>query len=335
MNLFFTVTGNTDVVHPGQINNSGDTSALFLKQFSGEVLTAFQQLNVTEGKVLERTITGGKSAQFPVTGVATAKYHTVGENILESSNGYISKIANAEKIINVDSELIGSAFLSSIEEAELHYEIRSRYATEIARELARLYDLKNLQVITKAARTNKTITDQSGYRPLDGGDTILAGSTVTTDATVLAKALFKASELLDNKSVNDGERYAAVSPALYNLLIQNKDAINKWWGGAGSYSDGTVFRIGGLTLVKTIHLPSTVITADATHEANDYSGDFTATKGLVWTAPASGVVKLKELKSEAQYFVNYRGTLLLSSYALGHGILRPECAVEISNASGS
>ena len=35
---------------------------------------------------------------------------------------------------------------------------------------------------------------------------------------------------------------------------------------------------------------------------------------------------MKELSSESQYYMERRGHLLLSSYMMGHGILRPECA---------
>ena len=50
----------------GQINKTGGSyandNALFLKVFSGEVLTAFAQKTVTMDKHMVRTITSGKSA---------------------------------------------------------------------------------------------------------------------------------------------------------------------------------------------------------------------------------------------------------------------------------
>lgn len=47
---------------PGQVQNSGDELALFLKTFGGEVLTAYEDNNVTQGKVMEKMIQSGKSA---------------------------------------------------------------------------------------------------------------------------------------------------------------------------------------------------------------------------------------------------------------------------------
>ena len=61
----------------GLVNNSGTAyEALFLKVFSGEVLTAFSENNVfSDALHTVRTISSGKSAQFPVTGTASAAYH--------------------------------------------------------------------------------------------------------------------------------------------------------------------------------------------------------------------------------------------------------------------
>ena len=46
----------------GQANETGDADALFLKVFSGEVLTAFAQQTVMMGRNQVRTIASGKSA---------------------------------------------------------------------------------------------------------------------------------------------------------------------------------------------------------------------------------------------------------------------------------
>jgi hypothetical protein len=53
---------NATVQRIGQQNTAGDVDALFLKVFSGEVLTAFETANTTMDKHMVRTITNGKSA---------------------------------------------------------------------------------------------------------------------------------------------------------------------------------------------------------------------------------------------------------------------------------
>ena len=61
---------NVTIANPMAINGATATDAeklaLALKVFSGETLTAFQRTSVTTGRVMERTIASGKSAQFPL-----------------------------------------------------------------------------------------------------------------------------------------------------------------------------------------------------------------------------------------------------------------------------
>ena len=56
--------GNTTASRLGQINGANDAQALFLKVFSGEILTTFEEMNVMKGLHTIRTISNGKSAQF-------------------------------------------------------------------------------------------------------------------------------------------------------------------------------------------------------------------------------------------------------------------------------
>jgi len=97
----------------GLVNNSGtDFDALFLKIFSGEVLTAFARNNIFNEQLHSvRTITSGKSAQFPVLGTATAAYHTVGTPLVGAN-----QIKANEKIINIDDLLIAQSFIANIDE---------------------------------------------------------------------------------------------------------------------------------------------------------------------------------------------------------------------------
>jgi hypothetical protein len=147
----------------------------------------------------------------------------------------------------------------------------------------------------------------------------------------IAYAIFKAAEILDNNSVPADGRVFFCRPAQYYALIQAKDTINSLWGGAGAYSDGKIFRIAGIDIVKTTNLPSTNV-ANGTLGAgtgNRYAGDFTKTAGLVMHKSAVATVKLLDLGMEAAYDIRRQGTLMVAKYAVGHGSLRPEAAVEV------
>jgi len=299
----------------GSINEGTDKKALFLKVFSGEVLANFQQNNVFLDKTTVRTIASGKSSQFPATGIATTGYHQPGTEILGD------EIKHAERVITIDDLLTSSAFLGNIDEAMNHYEVRSTYSSEIGHQLAKVMDANIAQVMALTAREAATITGEAG-------GTTLANADYATDSAVLAAGLFDAQQTLDEKNVPDNDRNAFFLPAQYYLLAQNLSVINQWYDGKGSISEGTVLKIAGLPIVKTNAIPQTNVTTGP----DAYKGDFSNTVGLVAHKGSVGTVKLLDMSSEMEYDIRRQGTLMVSKYAVGHGILRPEAAVELASA---
>ena len=54
-------------------------------------------------------------------------------------------------------------------------------------------------------------------------------------------------------------------------------------------------------------------------------------KGFIaGTKEAIGTVKLLDLATESDYQIERQGSLFVAKYAMGHGVLRPECAVEVT-----
>lgn len=306
----------------GQADAAGDANALFLKKFGGEVMTAFEETNVMKDLHLQRTIENGKSAQFPATWKANAAYHTPGNQLLGSQ-----VIKHNERVISIDDLLVADTFVANIDEAKNHYDIRSIYSTELGRALAKAFDQKTMQVAVLAARASATVSGGNG-------GTALTAGTADTDGAVLAGEIFQAAQTFDEKDVPEHDRAAIVKPAQYYLMAQTTNLINKDWGGSGVYADGSILRVAGIQLVKSNNVPSTVVAA-ATGENNTYNGDFSTTVSVVIQKSAIGTVKLMDLATEMtgnDFAVMYQGTLMVAKYAMGHGILRPECAVEIKTA---
>ena len=54
---------------------------------------------------------------------------------------------------------------------------------------------------------------------------------------------------------------------------------------------------------------------------------------LVNTGDCVGTVKLLDLAMEQEYDITRQGHLIVGKYAVGHGVLRSECAVAISDAA--
>jgi hypothetical protein len=305
---------NATVSRLGQVNGAGDVDALFLKVFSGEVLTAFHRENVFLGKSSVRSISNGKSASFPAVGTISAAYHTPGTELVGGS------VNAAERVITIDDLLVAQAFIANIDEAKNHYDVRSIYSDETGKVLAETMDKNLAQVGVLAARGTATVTGGSG-------GSALTNATYGTDSAVLAAGLFSAAQVLDEKNIGS-ERNVFLRPAQYYLLAQNTTMINQWYGGAGAISDGTILRVAGIEVVKTNALPNSNVTTGVAA----YQGNFSTTVGLVMNKAAIGTVKLMDLATESEYDMRRQGTLIVSKYAVGHGIIRPECAVELKSA---
>lgn len=307
---------NATPVRGGQINGAGDVEALFLKKFAGEVLTTFQTDTVFLDKHLVRTIEQGRSAQFPATGRFSAAYHTPGTFLTGTSTNH------AERVITVDDLLVAQAFVAQIDELKNHYDVRAIYSGELGGALARAFDANIARVGLLAARAAATVTGGSG-------GSFINSANVATVGADMATALFQAAQTLDEKNVPENDRYAFLRPAQYYVLAQTTNVINRDWGGAGAYSEGQVLKVAGVHVVKTNQLPSTNVNTGPTA----YQGNFTTTQMLVMNKMAVGTVKLLDLSMESEYEIQRQGTLMVAKYAMGHGILRPECSVEVRTST--
>lgn len=352
--------GNTTPIRSGQINGSGDALALFLKVFSGEVLTSFEAATVMKDLHTIRTIASGKSAQFPVTGTAQAKFHTPGENIADAGNSYLSDFKFAEKVINIDGMVLSAAFTPNVDDLMNHYDHRSIIATELGRSLAYAFDKQVMYSLVAAARSAANI---SGATSASGVS--LAGGSVTeanakTNAADLRNAIFEAVEILDTKDVPQEDRYVVLHPTQYYLLINDANnalILNRDYGndGNGSMASGKVYEIAGVKIVKSNFVPvaKNLLDTDSGTAGNQtdaffgnaaiqndvfgangvgYAGVFTNHVGTVFHKASVGTVKLLDLAMESEYQIERQGTLMVAKMMCGTAPLRPECAVEIKIA---
>ena len=313
----------------GLVNNSGTAyEALFLKVFSGEVLTAFSENNVfSDALHTVRTISSGKSAQFPVTGTASAAYHTPG-NLLTGG-----AILHNEKVINIDDLLIAQTFVANIDELMNHYDVRAIYASELGKALAKTYDQNVAKCIANASRASTTLTGGSGGTVL----TLASGNTATANVTgdELAAAIYDIAQAFDERDIPKTDRFVVLPPAEYYKLPESATrTISTDYnpGGNGSFASGNVQQIAGMPVIMSNNVPQSNVGSNPGGSNNTYSGDDSKTIGLVFHKSAVGTVKLLDMTTEISgndYQVMYQGTLMVAKYALGHGTLRPEAAATI------
>lgn len=307
----------------GQINSTGDARSLFLKIFSGEVLTTFNAQTIMKDKVRVRNISSGKSAQFPTIGKTTAAYHTPGAELTGS------QIKQDEKIITIDDLLVANTFIARIDEAISHFDVRSEYSNQMGQALAQTYDRNLLSLAVKACRD--TGTGGLGKGAVGGfGDAESVGIGVSYTVQNLVDAAYAAAQKFDEKNIPADQRYLIVSPAVYYKLVNSDKLLNLFYnpGNNGSYSDGKVQTVAGFTIVKSNNLSVNHVTGTVDYSSK-YGVDASATVGLFMHPVAMGTVKLLDVSSEMEYDIRRQGTLMVSKMAVGHGVLRPEALYEI------
>jgi hypothetical protein len=306
----------------GQANKTGDEWALFMKNYTGEVDTAFVENYKLDGRIMTRNITAGKSVAFPAIGTIDANYHVPGTELL----GQI--VDHNERIVTLDPMLISDAFIANIDEAMNHFEVRAEYTRQQGAVLAKKRMMNELRCAIRAARVTTPVVEGQP------GGAVFSNAVMATDAVVLANAFRAARQVFDEKGFSDNaaEFTGALRPAQYYLLTQNKDLIDRDINteSKGSFNDAVISSVARIPLVKIQCLPSTNESANAKVLAK-YRGDYSGTVASIFHRSAVGTLQLLGLSVEEDYQASKQGTLLLSKYALGHGELRADAAIELSS----
>jgi hypothetical protein len=320
----------------GQANGSGTwtgtfatDNALFLQVFGGEVLQAFETTTVMKDKHTIRTISSGKSASFPTSGVASVAYHTPGEDIAtEASSTYLSNIKHNEKIIYIDKLLLSSVFVDKLDEMKNHYDVRSIYAQEIGRALANQFDKNLIALACLAGQASAT----SG---MPTKNSVAANASYTGAGIV--DGLYKAAAALDKNNVPSEDRYAIVTPDDYWTIVNSTQGlalIDRDFGGDsnGAYYEGKLLKVAGIALVKSNNAAAILKQVVSNTQNNTYGGTFTNVNCVAFHKSAVGTVKLMDLSMETEYDMRLQGNLMVAKYAMGSNILRPESAVVLATA---
>jgi hypothetical protein len=309
----------------GQVNLAGDDRALFLKIFSGEVISSFEKNTVVLDKHNVRTITQGKSAAFPVLGrMPAAVYHTAGAEIVGQA------VPHAERVLTVDKLLISHVFINDLDDAMNHYDVRGKYSEMMGNKLSQTFDGSVMQELILAARSAATITGQ------DGGflvtNDLIKSATSDVRLQALIDAIYDCAVNFDNKFVT-GTRYCILKPADYRFMakavmattgfsVSNKDYSS------GDFNKGILPEIAGVQLISSAMLPSTDLSGQAYHAVNA-----SKTKAIVFTPDAVGTIKLMDISMQSEWDIRRQGELMVARYAMGHGVLSPECACEIATTT--
>lgn len=305
----------------GQANLAGARDALFVKVFSGEVMSSFNARTVMADKTRVRNITEGKSASFAAIGNIGAEYHVPGAEILGEN------VEHGEKIVTIDDLLISHSFIANIEEAKNHYEVRSEYSMQMGAALAQTYDRSLISLAVKTARNADTGAVASQ------GDATSTNIGAAPSITELVEAIYTEAAHMDALYLPKEDRVAIVSPAVFWKLVQDDKLLDKDFGDNGSYSEGNIRKVAGFEIVASPNIGINHTNAAKLAQYPDFNSKYmtnTAETGaLLMQKTGLATVKLMELATESQYDIRRQGTLMVSKMAVGHGAVRPECIREL------
>ena len=336
-------------------NTYAGSRGLLLKQFGGEVLTHFDEIFSLKDRIRTRTLSGGKSAQFPLLGQANAEHFTPGQEIIGQA------MSSNEVTISIDDFIVSSVFLNNIDEMLTHFEFRGEYSKQMAQAIALTCERTLFQMAVRDARlgdqynSDETVgkddptTDASGA----GAGKVGMNNAVTkrlgasAGAAELVDEAFAAAAYFDENNLPTEGRALYVSPRMYYDLINQDDKtiINSDFGSGanGSYSDAVIYKMAGFDIVKTNHLAingtansntgpdgRTPLNAPSAGLGQDYAVNASDTLGMFMHTEGLGMVKLQDLTTESEYSVAKQGTLLVSKLLMGAATLRPDALYEVN-----
>ena len=354
-----------DLTQLGQSNLTGDTRALYLKLFSGEMFKGFQNNTIARDLVMKRTLRNGKSLQFIYTGRTKSEFHTPGNSILGNSDGAPPV---AEKTITVDDLLISSAFVYELDEILSHYDLRSEISRKIGYALAEKYDRLIFRAIARGARAASPVSATGFVEP--GGTQIRVGSSTNeSDAyssSALVTAFYDAAAAMDEKGVSMDGRVAVLNPRQYYELIQavgTNGLVNRDVQGTALQGGQGIIEIAGIKIYKSMNIPflgnygtkyggttgqtspgnTGSFIGESLEDAstaqtginNDYgtAAEFGAVSaGLIFQREAAGCVETigpQVQVTSGDTSVIYQGDVIVGRLAMGADYLNPAAAVEL------
>ena len=319
----------TGISNPGQKLSAGDRDALFMKVFSGEVLTAFARNTVMMSRHQVRTIDHGKSASFAVMGRTRAKYLAPGDSLDDQRK----KMEHNERVIAIDGLLTADCLITDIDDAMNHYDVRVEYSRQLGEALAMAADCAVINELANEAA--KDATSKDGNIPDNGvgADKVLGtgkafefvtGLEISQDATYgnkILEGLLAARAQMTKNYVPMGDRYCLLTPEGYSAVMKALMPDSANYHALFDPNTGKLQTICGFEVIEVPHLLNEGV--DGKHALNA-KVKTAGLQGIVFHRSAVGTVKLKDLAMERARRAEYQADQIIAKMAMGHGGLRPE-----------
>lgn len=318
----------TGISNPGKNLSAGERDALFMKVFSGEVLTAFARNTVMMSRHQVRTIDHGKSASFAVMGRTRAKYLAPGNSLDDQRK----KFEHTEKVIAIDGLLTADCLITDIDDAMNHYDVRVEYSRQLGEALAQSADCAIINELANMAAKDATVKENipdngTGVDKVKGTGkafefaTGLELSQSAEYGNKIIEGLLAARAAFTKNYVPMGDRYCLLTPEGYSALIKALMPDSANYQALFDPNSGKLQTICGFEVIEVPHLLNEGV--DGKHTLSE-KYTVAGLQGIVFHRSAVGTVKLKDLAMERARRAEYQADQIIAKYAMGHGGLRPE-----------
>lgn len=308
------------ISNPGQKLSAGERDALFMKVFSGEVLTAFARNTVMMSRHQVRTIDHGRSASFAVMGRTRAKYLEPGNSLDDQRK----KFEHTEKVIAIDGLLTADCLITDIDDAMNHYDVRVEYSRQLGEALAQSADCAIINELANMAAKDATVPENipdngTGADKVKGTgkafefETGIAISQSADYGNKIIEGLLAARAAFTKNYVPMGDRYCLLTPEGYSALIKALMPDSANYQALFDPNSGKLQTICGFEVIEVPHLLNDGV--DGKHKLNT---KFTAAglQGIVFHRSAVGTVKLKDLAMERARRAEYQADQIIAKYAI-------------------
>lgn len=316
------------ISNPGQNLSAGERDALFMKMFSGEVLTAFARATTMMSRHMVRTIQHGKSASFPVMGRTQAKYLAPGNSLDDQRK----KMENTERVIAIDGLLTADCLITDIDDAMNHFDVRTEYSRQLGEALAQAADcavINELANMCKKTSTgmpenipsNPTLGNLAGTGKAIEYVTGLDEATTADFGNKLLEGLIDARAQFTKNHVPEGDRYFLTTPEGYSAICRALMPDKANFAAIFNPETGRLQNVCGFEILETPNLHNEGVDGKHTIDPQITTAKL---QGLAFHRSAVGTVKLKDLAMERARRAEYQADQIIAKYAMGHGGLRPE-----------
>jgi len=329
---------------------------LWLPLWSGEVINAYDQFNMFENMITTKSLTGGFSYEFPITGTVGLNPSWNAGVELGGYSGETNSTSTTIKV-NLDKRPMAAHFeTDNVDLLVTQWDYRSELARQAGLTLANTRDRQILMALVAAGAVPQIGTDPRGlaaaafHAPSQikfaASPAALPAAATDTEGLAILQAIEDYLVVCQENDVAIGSVYCAVPPKVFQVIRAlgipraNDEFVNKPlftsgsdYGGAGaSIAQGMNMMTDsldymGVKIVKTNHIPKlNHITAANNIGSSKYNLDCSAfgIYGIIFQSEAIAGLSLMGMKVDTVQDVRRNTQFTVGSMLKGTGIIKPE-----------